>query len=445
MIRLSALLLASAALLSAQSETEAIRSILASRIDQHKRAVGIVVGVIDNSGKRIVAYGKRAAGDTAPLDGDTLFEIGSITKAFTGLLLADMTLRGEVALDDPAAKYLPDGVKMPERNGRAITLRHLSSHHSGLPSLPANLQPPDPANPFADYTPARLYDFLSTHSLRRDPGESYEYSNLGAGLLGHLLARRAGKSYEDLLRERILTPLGLSSTVIALNAATRARLAPGHGLQLDPVKNWDFDALAGAGALRSSANDMLRLLDAALRGQWGEKGKLALADRKPAGADMTIGLGWHVMEGERPIIWHNGGTGGYRSFLGYSPATGKGVVVLSNAVHSADDIGLHLLDSSRKLQQFRQEISLSEEVLDRYTGRYLFAPQVSLTVTREGPRLFAQLTGQPRFEIFPESERKFFLKVVDAQLLFAGEGKEKAPQLTLFQNGREQIAKRAAD
>jgi len=245
---LCCLLLAASALLAAPQNSEAIRKILASRIDEHKRSVGIVVGLIDGSGKRVVSYGKGAAGDSKPLDGDTVFEIGSITKAFTGLLLADMSLRGEVSLDDAAQKYLPEGAKMPERNGHAITLRHLSMHHSALPRLPGNLKPADPANPYADYGPAQLYEFLAGHTLRRDPGASYEYSNLGAGLLGHLLARRAGKSYEDVLRERIIDPLGMRDTRITLTDAMKSRLAQGHGPQLEPVKNWDLDALAGAGA-----------------------------------------------------------------------------------------------------------------------------------------------------------------------------------------------------
>jgi len=190
---------------------------------------------------------------------------------------------------------------------------------------------------------------------------------------------------------------------------------------------------------------MMKLLEAAIAGKLGEKLKVALADRKSAGPSMTIGLGWHVFEGAQQIVWHNGGTGGYRTFAGYSPATGRGVVVLSNSSHSADDIGLHILDSTRKLQEFRKEITLSETVLERYPGRYQFAPNVVLTVTREGRRLFAQLTGQPRFEVFAESERKFFLKVVEAQVTFGGSGDEKAPQVTLHQNGREQVATRLAE
>src|SRR5208283_4407870 len=122
--------------------------------------------------------------DKRALDGDTVFEIGSITKVFTALLLADMAQRGEVALTDPVSKYLPKGVKMPGRNGHAIMLQDLATHTSGLPRLPSNMKPKDFMNPYADYTPELLYQFLSSYELPRDPGSKWEYSNLGAGLLG---------------------------------------------------------------------------------------------------------------------------------------------------------------------------------------------------------------------------------------------------------------------
>jgi D-alanyl-D-alanine-carboxypeptidase/D-alanyl-D-alanine-endopeptidase len=176
-----------------------IREILVKRIDQQKQAVGIVVGVIEPTGRRVVAYGNLAAGDPRTLDGDTIFEIGSVTKVFTSLLLADMVNRKEVALDDPAAKYLPESVKMPERNGKSITLLDLSTHRSGLPPLPSNFKLKDPYNPYGDYNVDDLYQFLSGYTLARDPGSEFEYSNLGAGLLGHLLAYRAGTDYGSLV------------------------------------------------------------------------------------------------------------------------------------------------------------------------------------------------------------------------------------------------------
>ncbi len=203
--------------------------------------VGIIVGVIEPKGRRIVAYGKRDHGDAAVLNGDTVFEIGSITKGFTTLLLAEMVQRGEVALDDPVAKYVPAKVRVPARGGRQITLRDLATHTSGLPHDPSNLSPQDPANPAADYSVEQLYSFLSSHTLRRDIGIRYEYSNVGVSLLGHALANRSGMDYEGLLAERILGPLGIASTRFSLNQAMNQRLAPGDNYLLERLPNWDME------------------------------------------------------------------------------------------------------------------------------------------------------------------------------------------------------------
>jgi serine-type D-Ala-D-Ala carboxypeptidase/endopeptidase len=243
---------------SLASESD-IRQILADRIDQQRRGVGIVVGLITPEGRKVIAHGGLDQGDPRMLGGDTVFEIGSVGKVFTALLLADMVRRGEVALADPVARYLPPQVHLPERSGRAITLQDLATHHSGLPRLPTNFAPRDPANPYADYTLDRLYQFLSDYQLTRDAGAQYQYSNLGYGLLGHALARRAGLDYEALVLARIAAPLGLASTRVALSPQLKARLAIGHNERLEPVPNWEDTTLAGAGSLLSSVNDLLRV------------------------------------------------------------------------------------------------------------------------------------------------------------------------------------------
>lgn len=196
----------------------AIRDMLVRRVDIDKQAAGLVVGVIDRTGRRVIAHGVSDLKTRRPVDGQTLFEIGSVTKAFTGLLLADMVERGEVKLDDPVVKYLPPGAVVPERNGKAITLLDLATHTSGLPRLPDNMPSADPRNPYADYTEAQLDSFLKGHGLTRDIGATYEYSNLGVGLLGRALARRGDGDYETVLRQRVLKPLGLTSTAITLTA-----------------------------------------------------------------------------------------------------------------------------------------------------------------------------------------------------------------------------------
>jgi CubicO group peptidase (beta-lactamase class C family) len=308
--------------------------------------VGVVVGLLEPDGTRRVI----AVGDAA-YDGRTLFEIGSITKVFTGILLAEMTERGEVRLDQPVVELLLPGAQVPSRNGRQIRLVDLSTHSSGLPRMPDNFAPGDAANPYVDYTPARLDDFLRRHELRRDIGSASEYSNVGVGLLGHALALRAGMSYEALVTARILEPLGMTSTMITLSPAARARLAPGHNPSGEPVPNWDLsEAFAGAGALRSTADDMLTFLAAHLTPP--PNGTLGWAIRSAQTAHFTGpdgrrgGLGWglSLLKGERHVLTHAGGTGGYLTFVALDPARRLGVVVLTNQVPNFSRIGLHLLE-----------------------------------------------------------------------------------------------------
>ena len=240
----------------------AIKSILEERIDTARRGVGIVVGVIDAAGRQIVSHGQMSRDSDREPDANTAFEIGSITKVFTSILLTDMVERGELALEDPVSEFLPESVQVPETEGRPIALRDLAIHRSGLPRLPDNLVPVDVGNPYADYTIEQMYRFLDEYELPRDVGAQFEYSNLGVGLLGHVLALRAGMDYEALFIERIAEPLGLADTRIALSADLQSRLATGHDLGGRPVANWDLPTLAGAGALRSTANDLLDFLAA---------------------------------------------------------------------------------------------------------------------------------------------------------------------------------------
>jgi CubicO group peptidase (beta-lactamase class C family) len=438
---------------AAMPKDDQIRKLLVDRIDVQQLGIGLVVGVIDAQGKRIVSYGSAAAGSRQPLNGQSVFEIGSATKVFTALLLADAVQRGEVALTDPISRYLPADVKAPVRGGRQITLEDLATHTSGLPRLPSNLAPADPTNPYADYTVAQLYAFLSSYELPRDIGARYEYSNLGVGLLGHLLARRAGVDYETLVRTRITQPLGMTSTAIGLSATMKPRLVAGHNAGRVAVPLWDIPTLAGAGALRSSADDLLTFLAAQLGlapTPLSTTAASMLATRRPSGqAGLDIALGWHLLKtpGGGEIAWHNGGTGGYRSFIGFDRANRTGVVVLSNmsTAAGADDIGRHLLDPGFPLMQAtaaRKAITVTEEVLEGYVGRFALAPSFIITITREGTRLFLQATNQPRFELFAESERKFFLKEVDAQVTFEADEKGRAARLILHQGGANQPAKR---
>jgi CubicO group peptidase (beta-lactamase class C family) len=438
-----------------------IRKIIEDRIGKKQEDVGMVVGIIEPSGRRIVAFGSSDRTDKRPLDGNSVFEIGSITKVFTSLLLADMVRHGEVALTDPVSKYLPKGVKMPERGGVQITLEDLARHRSGLPRMPANFNPADPNNPYVSYSAKQLYEFLSSYELTRDIGSQFEYSNMGAGLLGHVLSLAAGKDYETLMRTRILQPLGMNSTAITLSPDMKARLAIGHNGAYETTSNWDLgDAFAGAGALRSTANDMLSFLAAQLGDKQSDLGPAiaaTLATRKPAGSGMEIGLGWLIRQKKgSEIIWHNGGTGGYRTFAGYDPKARTGVVVLSNVSPPAgtDDLGFHLLDPNSPLLPPNspllqppwesRAITLDSAVLDRYVGKYRLASIGTFTVVREGSQIYVQPEGQPRLAFFAESEKEFFCKTEDAQITFESDGKRPATTLILHQGGKDFRAARVA-
>jgi CubicO group peptidase (beta-lactamase class C family) len=449
-----ALLVATQPVGTSQLRSDAdIRRILAERLEGFAHSVSIIVGVIDSDGRRIVAHGSMGMTDPRPVDGDTLYEIGSITKVFTSLLLADMVERGEVALDDPVAKYLPAGATMPIRNGKQITLLDLSTHRSGLPRMPSNFNPKDPMRPYVDYPVERLYEFLSSHELRRDVGAEWDYSNLGAGLLSLVLARRAGMDFETALRDRVLRPLGMASTVIALTPALQSRMTMTHSsvFRLAPTPLWDFTpAFFGAGALRSTANDLLTFLAANL-GYLTTPLSAAMARMRQVhggGADnFQMGLGWRIEQllGTE-ILWTGGASYGSRAFSGLDLKSRVGVVVLSNynSGSGIDDIGRHVLntkapvDNGRVVKpQERTPVTLTSEFLDKYAGRYRFAENDIWTVRRDGMRFFIRRPGEPEFEVFAEGDfvkgsDDFFSKSADAlfRFDFAKDDPRVANQLT---------------
>jgi serine-type D-Ala-D-Ala carboxypeptidase/endopeptidase len=320
-----------------------IHDMLVERIDVQHKTDAIVVGVITRKAREIISYGHFDATDPRVPDGDTLFEIGSITKPFTALLLSEMVLRGEVKLSDPIAKYLPDGVHAPTWSGKPITLVDLGTHTSGLPSLPTNFT--------QGYSVHQMYEFLNTYQLNRDPGKKYEYSNYGYGLLGQLLARRAGTDYETLLRTRITEPLGMSRTAIHLTPELQHDFIPGHFMTLrnggKKASEWQVPALESAGGIRSTANDMLIFLAANLgiiHSPLQPAMKNMLKVQRPVSAGVKVGLGWNVDDGRRGVVFHAGLTNGYFSFAAFDPHRKVGVIVLSNSNALLDDLGWRILD-----------------------------------------------------------------------------------------------------
>lgn len=428
-----------------------IREILRDQIDVGKKGVGVVVGLIDARGTRVISYGKMQRDSDKPVDGDSVFEIGSVTKTFTALLLSDMVEKGEVKLDDPVSKYLPNTVKAHRVGDKEITLLNLTRHTSGLPRMPDNFAPKDRSNPYADYTVQDLYTFLNGYKSTREIGAYHEYSNLGVGLLGHALSNRAGTDYETLLRTRVLQPLGMNSTAITLTPQMKSHLAIGHQDRI-PTASWEINALAGAGALRSTANDMLKYLGANLGLNPSPLLPAMQRAHVPAEvsrySDAKMGLGWFIRRvADTEMIGHNGGTGGYRSFVGLDKSGLRGVVVLANSTASdVDGIGKHLIDSGYVLLKAsppptRRAIALDPKVFDTYVGKYEIAPNSTIVISRDGERFFAQATGSAKTEIFSDTATHFYTNDADAEATFV-KNQDVVTHMVLLLNGHATQARK---
>lgn len=338
----------------AESELEAKVATHAQAAIDEEGVVGLVIAVVRDDETFIRGFGKTVAGGDRAPDERTVFEIGSITKAFTGILLATMVEAGEVRLDTPLQELLPESVTAPKFEGREITLVDLATHSAALPRLPANflvrlLTDDEQAalNPYAKFSEKDLYESVSKMKLKRAPGAEYTYSNLGMGLLGHVLAKSRQTTYIQLISERILSPLEMADTTIEGSDEWRSRMAQGHDADAKPVPYWDLPVIEGAGALRSTAADMLKFVRAQLEPDKTSLGPaIRLAQRThftSKSARISLGLAWHI--GPKEVIWHNGGTGGFHSFVGFEPDCRCGVVVLSNSAHGAvDGLGFRVLE-----------------------------------------------------------------------------------------------------
>jgi D-alanyl-D-alanine-carboxypeptidase/D-alanyl-D-alanine-endopeptidase len=321
------------------------------------RPGSLVVGATDGVETAVASAGPVPEPAGSPEH--VVFEIGSVTKVFTSLLLAIAVRRGEVALDDALSEHLPLGSHVPRRGNADITLLHLATHRSGLPRLPPRFfweAFRHREDPYAELTTERVLEALARTRLRRSPGERFRYSNFGAGLLGIALGQAARADYETLVRDRIARPLGMRDTTVALDEDQRSRLAPGTTRRGKQAAPWTVSGLAGAGALRSTVADLLRFV----RAQTGVapsdvSAELAAAiemthQERARGSrvapGLRVGLGWMLLPiGRRKLetIWHNGGTGGYRSYVGVAPSVDAGVVVLSSNVRTVDPIGTRVL------------------------------------------------------------------------------------------------------
>ncbi|MEM7105339.1 MAG: serine hydrolase [Bacteroidota bacterium] len=531
--------------------------------------VGIAIGIIDENGKQYHNFGHKSLAGNDPVDEHSIFEIGSISKTFTTIILAQMVLEGKLALDDPVQKHLPNEVTIPKYEGDEITLMHMATHSSSMPRMPSNFAPKDPLNPYADYTVQQMYEFLNGLELTRKIGSQYEYSNLAMGLLGHVLELKDDTDFETMLKNRILDPLNMHETGIVFTDHMMKNLAKPHNQGME-VSNWDLPAMAGAGAIRSSAADMLNYLEANMgksKSSLYDAMKLSHKVHYAPGRSFEVGLGWHLrqLEDGSKIIAHSGGTGGYRTFAAFSEDGKKGVLVFANSTADPSDIGLYLFDPNTNLathnpsinipiretlsskgidaavaqyhnlkennadeydfsegelnnlgyeflqrgkidialalftlnteaypeafntwdslaeghmengdnekaiqyykkslelnpgnqngidmlkkigydiSEFEESVEVADEILQSYVGKYEIAPSFFIEITHNDGTFMGQATGQPAFELFPKSDTEFYLKVVEARIVFSQNDGGHVESLTLFQNGAEMPGKK---
>jgi CubicO group peptidase (beta-lactamase class C family) len=441
-----------------------IRAILADRIDVQHKSVGMVVGIVTPQGRRLVTLGHLNQNDKRPLDGDTVFEIGSVTKIFTALLLSDMAERGEVQLSDPVATYLPPGVRMPEQNGRSVTLVDLATQTSGLPFFPPDIPLNDKARAIdaaAKYTTGQLWGFLSQWHPTLEIGSKWEYSNVGFGLLGLALANRAGVDYESLIHARITGPLGLESTAIAISPGMKSRLAVGHDDKLQAAPPINMPAFLAAGCLRSTTNDLLTFLEAFMG--YRESGlapamAAMLKTRRP-GPSFQQALGWWVVsmkEGDDGFVFHGGETPGFSGGIAYDPKTRVGVVVLSNGADDDGGLCWHLMrpafpvatSAAENARKTRSEIPIDPKLADSYAGQYkvIGGPTdgVVITIEHRGADLFFKSPTTPPqgLRLHAADERSFFITEADLQVTFPKDSTGRAPSLTIHWAGADVVVPR---
>ncbi len=418
---------------------------------QNDVAVGFTVGILQKGDPKIFGFGTVDKSQTRVPDGKTVYEIGSVSKVFTSLLLADAVERTCVKLDQSITELFPTGVPQPKFFDKPITLQHLATHSSGLPSMPTNLAVTNFNNPYADYTTKQMYEFLGEFHPARDPGTADEYSNLGFGLLGQLIADESKTSYEELLSERITKPLKMLDTSVKLSSDQQSRLAKPHDAQGTQVENWDLPALVGAGGIRSTMDDMLKFAAANLEPPEGELGQaIELAwgiHQKPlAKDDFAMGLGWHFAR-DGITHFHNGQTGGYHSMLFLNRKLKLAVIILSNSAtmeldRLAEDLFKVVAGAKVNPREFEKTVKVPVEVMQRYVGKYQIIPEFVLSVSVVDDKLMIGATGQPTFQVYPRSETKWFYKVVEATITFKLNDSGECTELDLFQNGIHQPAKR---
>lgn len=418
-----------------------LEQIIQSRVVKHEFMGSVLIA----KGDTIVlnrGYGSANLEWSIPNSPSTKFRLGSLTKQFTAACVLLLQERGRWRTSDKVKAYLPDAPATWDN----ITIAHLLSHTSGIPNFTS----------FPDYrdteskttTPEALVQRFRDKPLDFEPGSKWRYSNSGYILLGYLIEKVSGEAYQRFVQENLFQPLGMGNSGYDSNAAIIPQRASGYAPSKDGVVNAGFINMTvpfSAGALYSTTEDLLKWN----RGLYGEKllSEASLKEMTTAvKQDYGFGLSISVVKGHRRIE-HNGGIEGFNTHLSYWPEDKLSVVVLANLNgNAADELAGQLAAAVHgekvTLASERKEVTLSPSALDQFVGIYSLAPNVELSIIRENDHLMTQLTGQPKFQIYPENSELFFLKVVDAQLEFGRDESGKIVQVTLHQGGRDLVARK---
>jgi D-alanyl-D-alanine-carboxypeptidase/D-alanyl-D-alanine-endopeptidase len=402
---------------------------------------GLSAAWVDADGIVYFHAGKFDEGDSRPITADTKFEIGSISKVFTSLLLFESERLGKVSRNDPAAKYLIPKDDPSQASLSKITLISLSTHTSGLPRMPFNfgVNGGSGPNPYAAYGRDMLVAALKFHGPTAVVGGSVSYSNFGAAVLGEALASAWGMTYTQALHARVLDPLGLTETSVGLaDTDAPVDLAPGH-LGAMRVPNWTFQAFAPAGAIRSSARDMATFVRDAMGADSPLKAAFEATElplHPLGGGGGHVGMAWMIRDNpDNPIIWHNGATAGSHAVIAFTKKSGSGVVLLANIQKESESLSAGLLGVKIPVHSIPKIENASE-----YVGSYPLSPAFVLTVTQNDGSLYVQATGQPRLDLARKSDDTFKILGVDASISFERDQTGKIIALVLHQNGMDQRA-----
>jgi CubicO group peptidase (beta-lactamase class C family) len=420
---LSSLFVATAIAIAApaQGMTDArLKELAQQRLQGDRTGACFAVAVVEKEVSRAFVCADPA--NATRVDARTAFEIGSVSKTMTSALLAEMILAGKASLDEPLAAWLPEGTSVPSFEGQPILLRHLVTHTSGLAALPPGVAITNPADPYAAMDAPALLAALERSQLSAAPGSRFEYSNFASMLLGYAVARRSGVDFETLLDSRLFTPLGMDGAYVN-SRPEGIRAAAGHLPTAKPTPAWTFRTeLAGVGGVRATLDDMVRYVEAQLgRIEASISPALALAQAPVTSAQPAMAMNWMLAPlNGRTLHAHEGGTGGFSSFVAFDKAAGRGVVILSDtALHSLGglgSLGLHLLDDTVPLGKPRKSITADPALLDALAGEYQLQGAMTMTLSRKGDHLQVQAQGQPAFEMAHDDAGDFYPLAFDALL-----------------------------